>query len=67
MDDLIMPVGDYRHINLGIVKIDNNCMKLQITNPDKTSIFVIHNGEIKEVTKNLIYPIGIGITKTIGK
>ena len=57
MNNLIMPIGYYQHTNLGVVEIDNNCITLQITNPDETSIFVIHNGEIKEVTKNLIHPL----------
>ena len=42
------------HKNLGEVLITEACEYLQATNPDPTSIFIEHDGEIKEVTRNLV-------------
>lgn len=46
----IMPKGRYYHANLGIVVIDDACVKMQEKNPDTTSVFVNDDGEIKEVS-----------------
>ena len=47
---------DFRavHVNLGVVFITGECVALQATNPDMTSVFVFHEGEIKEVSKCLV-------------
>lgn len=42
------------HRNLGHVEIDEACLALQATNPDSTSMFVKHDGDIKEVTRALV-------------
>lgn len=42
------------HQNLGRCIIDDQCEYLQSKNPDRTSIFVEHEGDIKEVTKSMI-------------
>ncbi len=42
------------HKLLGAVKITECCKELQALNPDATSMFVEHNGEIKEVSKSLV-------------
>ncbi len=47
-------IGEYNHKNLGKVKIDEQCLQLQKRNPDSSSIYVNHNGEIKEVSKKMI-------------
>jgi len=44
----------YFHRNLGECTIDELCMEMNRTNPDKTSIFVVHDNDIKEVTKALV-------------
>jgi len=46
--------GTYDHKLLGKVVINKACLELQKKNLDKTSIFVEHDGGIKEVTKVLI-------------
>lgn len=51
-------IGFYRHRNLGIVEIDVDCCKMQDTNgTDLSSVFVLHDGEIKEVTKDMLTPL----------
>lgn len=47
-------VGKRTHKNLGTVFITVDCLALQLQNPDPTSIFVEHNGEIKEVSRSLM-------------
>ena len=42
------------HKNLGEVEYTEACRFLQLTNPDPSSIFVEHDGDIKEVTKSLV-------------
>lgn len=42
------------HRNLGEVSITEACDYLQATNPDLSSMFVEHDGEVKEVTKALV-------------
>ena len=46
--------GKRRHKNLGDVFITIDCLALQLQNADPTSIFVEHNGEIKEVSRGMI-------------
>ena len=48
------PVETVTHRNLGLVEIDENCHALQAMNPDSTSMFIKHDGEIKEVTSALV-------------
>lgn len=42
------------HRNLGECFITDECNYLQHDNPDPTSIFIEHDGEVKEVTRNLV-------------
>jgi hypothetical protein len=42
------------HANLGDALVTEDCMRMQRTNPDKTSMFIEHDGELKEVTKALV-------------
>lgn len=42
------------HRELGPVTITDECRELQRTNPDPTSTYVVHDGELKEVTKALL-------------
>ena len=42
------------HKNLGEVEYTEACQFLQLTNPDPTSIFIEHYGDIKEVTKSSV-------------
>lgn len=42
------------HKYLGVCRITHACEYMQKSNPDVTSIFVEHDGEIKEVTKALV-------------
>jgi hypothetical protein len=48
-----------RHQVLGVCSITEECEKLQLEHPDKTSVFVEHTGKIIEVSKKLISQ-GIG-------
>lgn len=43
-----------RHKNLGEVTINLECLAMQIQNCDPTTIFVEHDGEIKEVSRSMI-------------
>ena len=43
-----------KHHNLGDVLITADCLALQQLNPDPTSIFIEHDGEIKEVSRALL-------------
>lgn len=42
------------HRHLGPVEITLKCMMLQQINPDPSSVYVEHRGEIIEVSKSLI-------------
>jgi hypothetical protein len=42
------------HKLLGEVKFTEACAKMEKTNPDKTSVFVEYEDDIREVTRNLI-------------
>lgn len=42
------------HRNLGRVKVTDACRELNRTNPDPTSTFVEHDGDVKEVTRALL-------------
>lgn len=42
------------HKYLGEVSITEACNYLQATNPDPSSMFVEHDGDLKEVTKSLV-------------
>ena len=42
------------HKNLGEVIYSEACQFMQLTNPDPTSIFIEHDGDIKEVSKQLV-------------
>jgi len=42
------------HKLLGEVKITDACAEMNKTNPDKTSVFVEYEDDIREVTRNLI-------------
>lgn len=44
----------YIHRNLGIVYTDEACDYLNKDNPDSSSFFVVHDGEIIEVTFALL-------------
>ncbi len=46
--------GRRMHKNLGEVFVTVDCLALQLQNPDPTSIFVEHNGEIKEVSRAMM-------------
>jgi len=46
--------GKRKHKNLGDVFITIDCLAMQLQNPDPTSIFVEHDGEIKEVSRAMI-------------
>ena len=42
------------HKHLGEVKFTEACAEMEKTNPDKTSVFVEYEDDIREVTRNLI-------------
>ena len=42
------------HKILGVVDIDLQCQELQKSNPDTTTVFVKYNGEIREVSRDLL-------------
>lgn len=44
----------FYHKFLGPVVITEQCMQLQVKNPDPSTIFVEFEGEVREVTKNLL-------------
>ena len=43
------------HRNLGECIINLECLAMQLRNADPTSIFVEHDGDIKEVSRAMIY------------
>lgn len=50
-------VGFVSHKNLGAVEIDRACVALQAQNPDASTAFVKHEGEIKEVARALLVSV----------
>jgi Zn finger protein HypA/HybF involved in hydrogenase expression len=42
------------HSNIGECFVDIDCLRMQRINPDSTSMYVLHDGEIKEVTKAMV-------------
>lgn len=46
--------NNYYHVILGYCLMTDQCRTLQSTNNDATSIFVEHDGEIKEVSQALV-------------
>lgn len=42
------------HKSLGTVFVTTECLAMQLQNPDQTSIFVEHDGEIKEVSRAMM-------------
>jgi hypothetical protein len=46
--------GRCMHKNLGEVFVTVDCLALQLQNPDPTSLFVEHDGEIKEVSRAMM-------------
>lgn len=47
--------GIFKHKILGDIEITEECLKINLCNPDPTSTFVFHDGQIKEVSKSLVY------------
>jgi len=43
------------HKNIGECIINMECLAMQLRNADPTSIFVEHDGDIKEVSRSMIY------------
>lgn len=39
------------HQNLGEIEINEDCLHAEYYNPDTTSCFVLHDGEVKEVSR----------------
>lgn len=46
--------GKRTHKSLGIVFVTVECLAMQLRNLDPTSIFVEHDGEIKEVSRTMM-------------
>jgi hypothetical protein len=44
----------YRHRNLGEVKVTLDCVRMQGLNPDSTTMFVEYEGEVIEISRDLI-------------
>lgn len=42
------------HSNIGECFVDESCLYMQRRNPDSTSMFVLHDGDMKEVTKAMV-------------
>lgn len=53
-----MQTGRAMHRNLGLVEICETCLAMQAMNPDPTSMFVKHDGDVKEVTRALVSASG---------
>jgi hypothetical protein len=43
-----------KHRKLGECVINMECLAMQLRNPDPTSMFVEHDGDIKEVSRSMI-------------
>jgi hypothetical protein len=59
----------YHHKFLGKVEVTDACRELNRNNPDKTTIFIEYEDDVREVTKNLIkefYEIMIRTVDTSG-
>lgn len=55
-----MQLNEFRvafHRKLGAVEIDQSCIALQALNPDSSTVFVKHDGEIREVTRALLVSV----------
>jgi len=50
-------IGKYIHRHLGEVVIDEQCLDLQKRDGTKETLFVVYQGEIREVTKRLVEKI----------
>lgn len=53
----VSEVGAAFHKTLGTVEIDCACVALQAKNPDVSTAFVKHEGEIKEVSRALLVSV----------
>ncbi|OBY86982.1 hypothetical protein [Delftia sp. JD2] len=53
-------VGIAFHRKLGAVHIDQACVALQVKNPDASTAFVVHEGDVKEVTRALLLSVDSG-------
>jgi hypothetical protein len=49
----------FLHKNLGPVVFTEACEHLQKTNPDSSSVFVEHDGEVMEVSKSMVAELHI--------
>lgn len=49
-------LGKATHRNLGIVEITEACLFMQDRNPDASTLYVEHDGDIKEVSYNMMIP-----------
>lgn len=45
----------FKHKFLGGIEITEECLKMSFDNPDPTSMFIWHDGIIKEVSRCLVY------------
>ncbi len=50
-------VGIAFHRKFGAVHIDQACVALQAINPDASTAFVVHEGEVKEITRALLLSV----------
>lgn len=49
-----LEIGNYVHKHLGVVMVDDACVHLQKTNPDSSSMFVVYEEDIREVSKQCV-------------
>jgi hypothetical protein len=49
-------LGKATHRNLGVVEITEACLFMQDCNPDASTLYVEHDGDIKEVSHNMMIP-----------
>jgi hypothetical protein len=49
-------LGKAKHKNLGNVEITEACLFMQDCNPDPSTLYVEHDGDIKEVSYNMMIP-----------
>lgn len=42
------------HANLGAALVTDACRYMQATNPDSSSVYIEHDGDLKEVSKHLV-------------
>lgn len=50
-------VRSVMHRHIGLCQVTETCLYMQRTNPDTTSMYVEHDGDLKEVTKALVHEI----------